>query len=31
MIQPKHYNYHNRSGLAQRERTTLITSARRSH
>ena len=23
MIQPKHYNYHNRSGLAQRERTTI--------
>nr|DAT63047.1 MAG TPA: hypothetical protein [Caudoviricetes sp.] len=31
MILPKHYNYHNLSGPAQRERTTLITSVRRSH
>lgn len=29
MIRPKHYNYHNRSQPAQRERTTLTISGRR--
>nr|DAQ13785.1 MAG TPA: hypothetical protein [Caudoviricetes sp.] len=31
MIRPKHYNYHNRSRPAMRERTILITSVKRSH
>nr|DAS14693.1 MAG TPA: hypothetical protein [Caudoviricetes sp.] len=31
MIRPKHYNYHNRSGPAKRERTTLTTSGVKNH
>nr|DAQ82020.1 MAG TPA: hypothetical protein [Caudoviricetes sp.] len=30
MIRPKHYNYHNLSRPAKRERTTLTTSGKRS-
>lgn len=31
MIRPKHYNYHNRSQPAQRERTTLTISGKKNH